>query len=65
MNKDLETDNAVVLSNAVELASQIVMRVAGQDISNTFGGETVTPAALRGALTARIQFYLSKKGVGQ
>lgn len=54
----LET-NVPVLTNAVEMASQIVNRVAGNEISNTIGGEAVTPSYLNAAVAARMQSLLA------
>ncbi len=55
----LRDSNLAVLANVVELASQIVMNVAGNDIANTLGGQPVTPAYLHEAVAARVQANLT------
>lgn len=62
-NEKLKLDNAVVLANAVELTSQVIMRIAGNDIANTVRGERVTPLTLRSAVAAKLQTCLARKGV--
>ena len=52
--------NLLVLSNAVELGSAVVMQIAGNDIANTVNGKLITPDDLRDALASKIQGRLSK-----
>lgn len=47
--------NLAVLTNAVELGSQVIMGVAGNAIANTVDSEPVTPAFLQEAIAARLQ----------
>lgn len=51
--------NLPVLSNAVELVSDIVHSVAGNDVSNTLNGEPLTRTALSGVVAARFQGLLA------
>lgn len=59
------TQNAVVLSNAVELSAQVIMKVAGHEVANTVGGELMAADALNGAIAAKLQSTLKKKGASQ
>ena len=57
--------NTTVLANAVELSSQVIMKVAGNEVANSVGGETITPPALGNAVLAKMQSCLKKKGASQ
>lgn len=59
------TQNANVLANAVELSTQVIMRVAGNEVANTIGGELMAPTALNSAIAAKLQSTLKKKGASQ
>lgn len=55
---DPMADNLTVLSNAVELASKIILTTAGNDASNTLQGEMITGAFVADAVAARLQAKL-------
>lgn len=57
--------NANVLANAVELSSQVIMRVAGNEVANTVNGELMARSALAAAIAARLQSTLKRKGASQ
>lgn len=48
-------DTLATLANAAELATGVIMRVAGNAISNQIAGETVTPELLDSIVAARLQ----------
>lgn len=52
--------NVEVLANAVELAANIVMSVAGEAVSNTINGVRIPAATLKASLVATMQRQLSK-----
>lgn len=47
--------STVTLANASELASQIVIHIAGNDISDSMGGSRVTLNMLRNIAQSRFQ----------
>lgn len=51
--------NLAVGTNAVELVSQVVQEIAGNDIANTINGEMVDSAFLKGAVAAKINANLA------
>lgn len=53
--------NLAVAVNAIELVSQVVLNVAGNDIANTIEGKLITPSALGEAVAARLQANLAAK----
>lgn len=53
--------NLNTLANANELAMNIIMNVAGEEVSNSINGEQVRPADLRDAISAKMQNVLTKK----
>lgn len=58
-------ENLAVLSNAAELATQIILNVAGNDAANTYQGETITDAFVGDAVAARMQAKLAPFVGGQ
>jgi hypothetical protein len=48
-------DNLAVLSNAVQLSTQIILKTAGNDTANTYEGATITEAFVADAVAARLQ----------
>lgn len=59
MNKANE-QNLVVLGNAIELSTNLIMAVAGEAVSNTVGGKPIPPATMKSAIAATIQRVLTK-----
>ena len=53
--------NTLVLANAVELATEIAIGVAGEEVSNTVNGQPIPAATLKSSLTATIQRTLVKE----
>lgn len=49
------SDNAIVLSNVVELVTSVVTRVAGKDIADTIGKESLSRSVLSGLVANRIK----------
>ena len=54
--------STVTLANATELVSQIVLNIAGNDISDSLSGSTVTLNTIRSLAQARIQSNLKLNG---
>ncbi|MND14776.1 hypothetical protein D3C81_226450 [compost metagenome] len=52
--------NLVVLGNAIELSTNLIMAVAGEAVSNTVGGKKIPPATMKSAVAATIQRKLTK-----
>lgn len=52
----------VTLANASELAAQIIIHIAGNDISDNLGGSTLTLNMLRSIAQARFQSNLKLNG---
>lgn len=52
----------VTLANASELTAQIIVNIAGNDISNSLSGSTVTLNMLRNIAQARFQSNLKLNG---
>lgn len=52
-----EKNNAsvVTLANAIDLASKVILRVAGDAISATINGERITPPILNATIAAKLQ----------
>ena len=50
--------SAAVLSNAVALATTVIRRVAGNDISDGVGGSSLTRTELNNAMAAKVGSYL-------
>ena len=57
--KAIREGNLAVLTNVVELAAQVVMKIAGNEISNTVDGKAITPAFLKEAMIAKAQSVIS------
>lgn len=57
--------SANTMANAVELSTQVIMKVAGHEVANTVNGELLTPRSLNEAVAARINARLQKKGVNK
>lgn len=63
--KARDYESLAVLSNAVQAASNIVRKVAGNDVANGFNGEPITQDELSGVLTAKINGYLMNPKAGE
>lgn len=50
--------NLAVLANSVQLAANVVRKVAGNDIADGFGGEQLSQDELNDTLAAKINSYL-------
>lgn len=59
--EDLGPHNAKVLANAVQLATNVLFEVAGNDIAASVGGESLE-SMLADTMTAKINSKLSVKG---
>lgn len=57
--------NLAVAINAVELCSQVIMDIAGNDIANTIDGKLIQPAYLQEAVAARIQAHITPTTSGE
>jgi hypothetical protein len=55
----IRDSNLAVVTNAVELASQVVQKIAGNDIANTINGKLVNSAFLQESVAAGIQANLT------
>lgn len=51
--------NLAVSTNAVELAAQVVLNIAGNDIANTINGELVGTTFLKEAVAAKMNASLA------
>lgn len=52
--------NTVILANANELTTKVIMKVAGNAVANRIDGEQLTPGILTDTVTAKIQTRLAK-----
>lgn len=60
----LTESNITTLSNAVELANEVVCKVIGEEVANTLNGQRVSSAHRKDAIAARMQKVLvTKSGV--
>ena len=48
----IRDSNLAVVTNAVELTSQVISKIAGNDIANTIDGKLVTSAILQESVAA-------------
>ncbi len=48
-------DNAIVVSNIVELATSVVSRVAGKDVADSIGKQSLSRAVLSNLVANRIK----------
>lgn len=61
MRKDeMNSRTLATLANAVELASGVIEKIAGNDISNHINGKPIRPGDLADAVAANLQRELSK-----
>lgn len=62
VQEQIRNQNLAVASTLTDLASTIVLAVAGNEISNTLGGELVTGTHMRQLVAARMQLALTQRG---
>ncbi len=56
--------NCLVIANAVELATSIIERVGGDDISTVVDGKPVTPTEVSAAIAAKLRsLFIKNQGV--
>ena len=53
-------ENAVVLSNVVELATSIIIKIAGKDIADTLGQQSLNRNMLSNLVASRVKENISK-----
>ncbi len=53
-------ENAVVLSNVVELATSVIIKIAGKDIADTLGQQSLNRNMLSNLVASRIKENISK-----
>lgn len=53
-------ENAVVLSNVVELATSVIIKIAGKDIADTLGKQSLNRNMLSNLVASRIKENISK-----
>lgn len=55
VQQELLRSNVPLLANAIELGAEAIINVAGNAITNSVGGEPLTPAFLHSTLASRVQ----------
>lgn len=55
-------DNAVVLSNVVELATSVVIKMAGKDIADSINKQSLNRSVLSNMVANRIKEQILNKG---
>jgi hypothetical protein len=55
MSHERNNESLVVVANAIDLASKVILRVAGGAVAGTMNGERITPALLSAAVAAKFQ----------
>lgn len=53
-------DNSVVLSNVVDLATSVIIKIAGKDIADTVGQQSLNRNMLSNLVANRIKEKISK-----
>lgn len=53
-------ENAVVLSNVVELATSVIIKIAGKDIADTLGQQSLNRNMLSNLVASRVKENISK-----
>ncbi|MDH2154277.1 hypothetical protein [Stenotrophomonas sp. GD03657] len=64
LQDQVRNQNLAVVANLTDLTSAIVQAVAGNEISNSLGGELVSGAHMRQLATAQIGLALAKQTGG-
>ena len=55
-------DNSVVLSNVVELATSVIIKIAGKDIADSVGNQSLNRNMLSNLVANRIKEKVLKQG---
>lgn len=55
-------DNAIVLSNVVELATSVIVRIAGKDIADSVNNQTLSRSVLTNLVANRVKDQILNKG---
>ena len=53
-------ENAVVLSNVVELATSVIIKIAGKDIADSLGQQSLNRNMLSNLVAGRVKENISK-----
>jgi len=64
-NKQAVINNTNILANAARLVSEIVIGVAGNDISNSLGGKQINRATVTGMALATFNRELCAEGASK
>lgn len=62
MQKEIKETNLTTLAHANELASKVIMKVAGEEVATTVEGEILSSNQIRHAVAARMQNRLNVGG---
>lgn len=54
------TDNAIVLSNVIELATSVIIKIAGKDIADSIGEQSLNRNMLSNLVANRIKEKILK-----
>ena len=66
MSNEATNETQTVLANAIDVASKVVLRIAGTTIGSTINGQQIDPAVLNATIAARMQTQFAKHmGVAQ
>lgn len=63
MSVQIQNENTATLACTVELGSQVLLNVAGNEISNFVGGQEVTLPLIQSALLARLKAHLAPPAI--
>ena len=55
-------DNSIVLSNVVELATSVIIKIAGKDIADSVGNQSLNRNMLSNLVANRIKEKVLKQG---
>lgn len=58
MSQNLQDENLKNLSHGVELISQVIINVAGDDVSSTLNGERIHNGLVQSTVAAKLQSCL-------
>lgn len=53
--------NALVLANAAEIGAQVILRISGNDISNTLRGESATKDQLTFLMVGQMNQHITNR----
>jgi len=63
MTQQIRNENLAALSCAVELGSQVLLNIAGNEISNHLDGQEITLPFVQSALLARLKAALTPQTI--